>query len=67
MTVFKEREMLWKQSGYCYAPKDVVFDAKTTTSSVLLVNDNFDPYWRVLVDGRPANCCAAISSCAAFI
>ena len=31
-----------------------MFDAKTTTPSVLLLNDKFDPYWRVLVDGKPA-------------
>ena len=53
--VFKgKRNGLWKQSGYCYAPKDIMFDAKTTTPSVLLLNDKFDPYWRVLVDGKPA-------------
>jgi hypothetical protein len=49
-----KRNGLWKQSGYCYAPKDIMFDAKATTSSVLLLNDKFDPYWRVLVDGKPA-------------
>jgi hypothetical protein len=53
--VFKgKRNGLWKQSGYCYAPKDIMFDAKTTTPSVLLLNDKFDPHWRVLVDGKPA-------------
>jgi hypothetical protein len=31
-----------------------MFDAKTTTPSVLLLNDKFDPYWRVFVDGKPA-------------
>ena len=31
-----------------------MFDAKTTTPSVLLLNDKFDPHWRVLVDGKPA-------------
>jgi hypothetical protein len=52
--VFKgKRNGLWKQSGYCYAPKDIIFDAKTTTPSVLLLNDKFDPHWRVLVDGKP--------------
>jgi hypothetical protein len=49
-----KRNGLWKQSGYCYAPKDIMFDAKTTTPSVLLLNDKFDPYWRVFVDGKPA-------------
>jgi hypothetical protein len=53
--VFKgKRNGLWKKSGYCYAPKDIMFDAKTTTPSVLLLNDRFDPHWSVLVDGKPA-------------
>jgi hypothetical protein len=53
--VFKGKENgLWKQSGYCYAPKDIMFDAKTTPPSVLLLNDRFDSHWRVLVDGKPA-------------
>ena len=37
-----------------YAPKDIVFNAQTVAPSVLLLNDRFDPHWRVLVDGRPA-------------
>jgi hypothetical protein len=37
-----------------YAPKDIVFDAKSDTASVLLLNDKFDPNWRVAVDGQPA-------------
>ena len=37
-----------------YAPKDIVFDAKAETPSVLLLNDRFDPHWQVLVDGKPA-------------
>jgi hypothetical protein len=37
-----------------YAPKDIVFIAQTGAPSVLLLNDRFDPHWRVLVDGRPA-------------
>ena len=45
---------LWKQSGYCYAPKDIMFDAKAITSSVLLLNDKFDPRWQVFVDCKPA-------------
>jgi hypothetical protein len=49
-----KRNGFWKQSGYCYAPKDIMFDAKTTTPSILLLNDKFDPFWRVLVDGKPA-------------
>ncbi|MGO9587595.1 MAG: hypothetical protein ACLP2Y_15495 [Limisphaerales bacterium] len=53
--VFKgKRNGLWKQSGYCYAPKNIMFDAKATTPSVLLLNDRFDPHWRVFVDGKPA-------------
>jgi hypothetical protein len=54
--VFKEnKNSLWKQSGYCYAPKDIMFDAKAETASVLLLNDKFDPHWRVFVDGKPAD------------
>jgi hypothetical protein len=49
-----KRNGLWRQAGYCYAPKDIMFDAKTITPSVLLLNDRFDPHWRVLVDGKPA-------------
>ena len=37
-----------------YKPADIVFDAKSDTASVLLLNDKFDPHWRVLVDGKPA-------------
>jgi hypothetical protein len=37
-----------------YAPKDIVFDARSGTASVLLLNDKFDPDWRVTVDGKPA-------------
>ena len=37
-----------------YAPKDVRLSAETTTPSVLLLNDRFEPNWRVLVDGHPA-------------
>ena len=49
-----KRNGLWKQSGYCYAPKDIMFDAQTVAPEVLLLNDRFDPHWRVLVDGKPA-------------
>ena len=38
-----------------YAPKDVVLDAKATTPSILLLNDRYDPHWRVNVDGQPAD------------
>ncbi|HTY88356.1 MAG TPA: hypothetical protein VMB80_12885 [Candidatus Acidoferrum sp.] len=37
-----------------YAPKDIVFETKAGTASVLLLNDKFDPNWRVFVDGQPA-------------
>jgi hypothetical protein len=37
-----------------YAPKDIVFGTHADTPTVLLLNDKFDPNWRVLVDGRPA-------------
>jgi hypothetical protein len=37
-----------------YAPKDIVLAAQATAPSVLLYNDKFDPNWRVLVDGKPA-------------
>ena len=37
-----------------YAPKHIVLSAQTTAPSVLLLNDKFDPQWRVTVDGKPA-------------
>jgi hypothetical protein len=37
-----------------YAPKDIVFDTQADTPTVLLLNDKFDPLWRVSVDGNPA-------------
>ena len=37
-----------------YAPKDIVFAAQAATPSVLLLNDRYDPNWRVTVDGQPA-------------
>jgi hypothetical protein len=37
-----------------YAPKDILFNAQATGPAVLLLNDKFDPHWRVLVDGKPA-------------
>jgi hypothetical protein len=36
-----------------YAPKDIVFDANATAPSVLLLNDKYDPNWKVSVDGQP--------------
>jgi hypothetical protein len=38
-----------------YSPKDIVFDATATAPSVLLLNDKYDPNWRVTVDGKPAD------------
>ena len=37
-----------------YETKHVVLSAKNTSPSVLLLNDKFDPQWRVTVDGQPA-------------
>jgi hypothetical protein len=37
-----------------YAPKNVVLKADASAPSVLLLNDHFDPNWKVLVDGAPA-------------
>lgn len=37
-----------------YAPKQIVLAARTETPAVLLLNDKYDPNWRVSVDGRPA-------------
>jgi hypothetical protein len=38
-----------------YAPKRFVLQAKAEAPSVLLVNDRFDPNWKVWVDGKPAS------------
>jgi hypothetical protein len=37
-----------------YSPKNIVLDARSATPSVLLLNDKYDPNWRVTVDGKPA-------------
>ena len=37
-----------------YTPKKIVFAANATAPSVLLLNDKYDPHWRVTVDGQPA-------------
>jgi len=50
----KKKNIFWKQCGYCYAPTDIMFDAQAAASSVLLLNDMFDPHWQVLMDGQPA-------------
>ena len=36
-----------------YASKDIVLKAEATAASVLLLNDHFNPNWKVFVDGRP--------------
>ncbi len=37
-----------------YSPKQLVFTANANAPSVLLLNDKYDPNWRVTVDGQPA-------------
>jgi Bacterial membrane protein YfhO len=37
-----------------YAPERIVIDATATSPSVLLLNDRYDPHWKVTVDGKPA-------------
>jgi hypothetical protein len=37
-----------------YAPKDIKFHTQAATPTVLLLNDMFDPHWRVTVDGKSA-------------
>jgi hypothetical protein len=37
-----------------YAPKRIIFAASAPAPSVLLLNDKYDPNWRVTVDGKPA-------------
>jgi hypothetical protein len=36
-----------------YAPKRIVLAAKAAAPCVLLLNDKYDPNWRVTVDGQP--------------
>ena len=36
-----------------YAPKDIVLKSDAPAPSVLLLNDRFDPNWKVRVDGKP--------------
>jgi hypothetical protein len=38
-----------------YAPKKIVLAANATAPSVLLLNDKYDPNWKVTVDGKPAD------------
>ena len=37
-----------------YAPTDLKFHTQASTPTVLLLNDQYDPNWRVTVDGKPA-------------
>jgi len=37
-----------------YSPRNILFGAQAAAPSVLLLNDMFDPDWRVFVDGKPA-------------
>ncbi len=37
-----------------YAPKHITIEANPTVPAVLLLNDRFNPNWRVRVDGQPA-------------
>jgi len=38
-----------------YTSKHIVLSASTTAPAVLLLNDKYDPNWRVTVDGKPAD------------
>lgn len=38
-----------------YASRRIVLDAKAAAPSVLLLNDKYNPDWKVLVDGKAAN------------
>jgi hypothetical protein len=37
-----------------YSPKRFTLKAKVESPSILLINDRYDPQWRVFVDGQPA-------------
>ena len=37
-----------------YAPTDIKFHTQAAMPTVLLLNDQYDPHWRVTVDGKPA-------------
>jgi len=37
-----------------YSPKQIVLNANAAGPSVLMLNDRFDPNWKVFVDGAPA-------------
>jgi hypothetical protein len=36
-----------------YEPNHIVLNANATASSILLLNDRYDPNWKVTVDGKP--------------
>ncbi len=36
-----------------YSPRDIVLKCEARADAVLLLNDRYDPNWKVLVDGRP--------------
>lgn len=36
-----------------YASKDIVLRSEASSPTVLLLNDRYDPNWKVLIDGRP--------------
>jgi hypothetical protein len=36
-----------------YKPKHVLLQAEAASDSILLLNDKYEPNWRVLVDGKP--------------
>jgi hypothetical protein len=37
-----------------YAPKKITLTTEASTPTILLLNDKYDPNWRVTVDGKPA-------------
>lgn len=38
-----------------YSPKDIKLHTQASTPTVLLLNDKYDPHWRVWIDGKPAS------------
>jgi len=36
-----------------YSPNHIVLSAKASTPSILVLNDRYDPNWKVTVDGKP--------------
>jgi hypothetical protein len=37
-----------------YSPKHIVLKTRSTSPTVLLLNDRYDPAWQVTIDGKPA-------------